>query len=76
VTAKERHLLRVSRDAVLFVTGLAGVVYETVITKVDRPTLLLLFAAMIGLPTFLRGDEVHQDGRGKPHEREDDAEDV
>lgn len=31
--------------------------YETLFTNVDRPTLLLLFAAMMGLPAFLRSDE-------------------
>ena len=42
------------RDAILFVTGLAGVLHETVLTQAERPTLLILFAAMMGLPAFLR----------------------
>lgn len=45
------------RDITLFTAGLAGVAYETLGSKVDRPTLLLLFAAMMGLPAFLRSDE-------------------
>lgn len=45
------------RDITLFVFGLAGVTYETVVSRVDRPTLLLLFAACMGLPAFLRTDE-------------------
>lgn len=45
------------RDTVLFFAGLGGVFYETVYSKADRPTLLLLFAAMMGLPAFLRTDE-------------------
>lgn len=45
------------RDTVLFFSGLTGVFYETVYSKADRPTLLLLFAAMMGLPAFLRTDE-------------------
>lgn len=53
---KPRHW-RLSRDTVLFATGLAGVAYETLVSKTDRPTLLLLFAGMLGLPAFLRGDE-------------------
>lgn len=52
-----RPTLRVSRDGILFVAGLVGVLYETVGTKVDRPSLLFLFGAMIGLPAFLRTDE-------------------
>lgn len=45
------------RDIVLFFSGLAGVFYETVISVSERPTLLLMFAAMMGLPAFLRTDE-------------------
>lgn len=45
------------RDILLFCGGLAGVAYETLASQADRPTLLLLFAAMMGLPAFLRADE-------------------
>lgn len=41
---------------VLRVVGLLGVSHETLINNTDRPTLLLLFAAMIGLPSFLGKD--------------------
>lgn len=50
-------LPKVGRDSVLFFAGLAGVVHETVIAEAERPTLLFLFATMIGLPAFLRADE-------------------
>jgi hypothetical protein len=44
------------------ITGIAIAVYETVFENVDRPTLLLLAAAMIGLPSLIsldrdRGDK-------------------
>lgn len=42
------------RDSLLFLGGLAGVLHETVFTAAERPTLLILFAAMLGLPAFLR----------------------
>lgn len=42
------------RASALFVSGLAGVAYETLVTGADRPTLLILFAAMLGLPLFLK----------------------
>lgn len=45
------------RSAVLFVGGLAGAAYVTLVDQTDRPTLLILFAAMMGLPLFLRNDE-------------------
>jgi hypothetical protein len=48
------------RDAILFFAGLTGVAYETIAVQVDRPTLLFLFGAMMGLPLFLRADERKQ----------------
>ncbi len=48
--------MKIARDGVLFVVGLLGVAHETLISKADRPTLLLLFAAMIGLPAFINKD--------------------
>ncbi len=48
--------VKIARNTVLFVVGLLGVAHETLISNADRPTLLLLFAAMIGLPSFLGKD--------------------
>lgn len=56
-----KQRLRITRDGVLFVSGLFGIAYETVIARTDRPTLLLLFGAMIGLPAFLNKDERSQE---------------
>lgn len=53
------------RDAILFLGGLAGVAHETFSARADRPSLLVLYAAMMGLPAILRQDE-----RGK---KDDDA---
>lgn len=58
---KKRHL-QFTRDGVLFVTGLMGIGYETLIEKIDRPTLLILFGGMIGLPAFLKKDTEHREG--------------
>ncbi len=52
---------RLVRDVLLFGAGLGGVAHETLFTGGDRPTLLLLFAAMLGLPLVLRGDEGRRD---------------
>ncbi len=51
------RLPRIGRDGILFFAGLAGVFHETVIADSERPSLLFLFATMIGLPAFLRSDE-------------------
>lgn len=48
---------KISRNTILLVVGLAGVAHETLVNNTDRPTLLLLFAAMIGLPAFINKDE-------------------
>lgn len=37
------------RENIRFVAGLAGLLHETVLEHVDRPVLLGVFAAMIGL---------------------------
>jgi hypothetical protein len=39
-------------------SGLLGVIHETVMHQAtERPTLLILFAGMMGLPLALRQDE-------------------
>ena len=48
---------RLSRDSILFVSGLAGVAHETLAGTTERPYLLITFAAMMGLPLVLRSDE-------------------
>lgn len=56
-TKQERKKFRFGRDTIIFVVGLGGIVNETFFTLSERPTLLILFAAMIGLPAFLHLDE-------------------
>lgn len=53
--------LRTIRAVVLFVGGIAGIGYETLIEQGEKPTLLILFAAMIGLPYALGKDEKRRD---------------
>lgn len=59
----------VARDILLFLGGLAGVAHETLLQNSDRPTLLILFAAMMGLPAFLQS-EAHP--RWAPGKRQED----
>ena len=49
--------VRLTRDGILFTLGVAGIIYETLMNGVERPTLLILFAGMVGLTQFLRTDE-------------------
>jgi hypothetical protein len=60
------------RSVLLFMTGLAGVIFETVVVQVmlgrdPYDPLLVLFAAMMGLPAFLTVDEA----RKQPPEKEE-----
>lgn len=52
---------RLTRDTFLFCFGVAGIIYETLAVHVDRPSLLFVFGACVGLPAFLHSDE-----RGQP----------
>lgn len=52
--------LHVTRDGLLFVLGILGIAHETLVEQVERPTLLILFAGMVGLPAFLHKDEKAQ----------------
>lgn len=52
---------RLTRDGFLFVVGIAGIAYETLYRDGERPTLLLLFAGMIGLTQFMRRDEKEEE---------------
>lgn len=50
------------RNVTLFLTGLTGIAYETLYQQTDRPELLILFGAMVGLPGVFRADAAR---RGK-----------
>lgn len=52
--------IRVTRDTVLFVAGLVGLAYETYMGT-ERASLLIIFAAMMGLPAFLPKDRDKHD---------------
>ena len=53
-----RHLPRLTRDTALFIAGLGLTINEALIRSgPERPSMLVLFAAMMGLPFILRADE-------------------
>ena len=41
--------------------GVLGVAHETLVNDADRPTLLLLFAGCLGLPSFINADARRED---------------
>lgn len=50
-----RFRSRLTRDTLIFTVGLVGILNEEFFREEERPYLLLLFGAMIGLPAFLNG---------------------
>lgn len=45
------------REIILFVGGVAGIAYETIGKSNPDPSLLVVFAGMMGLPIMLHKDE-------------------
>lgn len=46
-----------ARSAILFGGGLLGVTHETLLAATERPSLLIVFTTMMGLPAFIGKDE-------------------
>lgn len=56
---KKRTLPKLTRDGTLFLVGLALIINEAAFRSgPERPSLLVLFAAMVGAPFILRADEI------------------
>lgn len=49
--------MKIARTTVLLVAGLLGFSHELVISKAERPTLVLASLALCGVPYFLGKDE-------------------
>lgn len=56
MTTQTPNRWRNLRDAVLFLSGLALAFHEAVWRETDRPVLLGLAGAMMGLAAFFRGN--------------------
>lgn len=50
----------------LRVAGLLLIVYEGVVRGTERPTLLILYAAMVGLPAFVNADQKRNGSAAPP----------
>lgn len=55
------------RSVLIFSTGLIGFLHEVLTVGVERPTLLLVLAAMMGVPIAFKADEKRR--RGKDGDR-------
>lgn len=52
-----RWHVRITRDLVLFITGIAGFAHEMLVAREPREILVIACMSMCGLPFFLRLDE-------------------
>lgn len=53
------------RDMLTATLGAAGIVWETVVTGDERPTLLIIFAGLLGLPLVFREQDKAKDRRDR-----------
>ena len=57
-TSRHRWTLRLTRDGVLFAAGLGLTIHEAVLRDgPERPSFLVLYAGMMGLPAILRRED-------------------
>ncbi len=47
----------INRSTIMFAAGLAGFLHELLVSSAERPYLLALCGALMGLPFVLRADE-------------------
>lgn len=59
----KKRRLKVGRDSLLFLSGLVFSAHEVFIAQVERPSILVFCAMLLGLPAFLRLDERRRAGR-------------
>ena len=69
-------ITRITRDTILFIVGLGGIVYETFSGGPEKPTLIVAFVGMLGLPLFIRTDEQRRQQVKKEEDTRNDIEDV
>lgn len=56
-------LSKILRDLVIFFLGAYAFYYELTRTGDERPQILIMSAAMMGLPLIIRGDEKRQEAQ-------------
>jgi len=63
-TSRPQWWNKITRDLVLFSVGLCLILNEALLRSgPERPSLLIVFSGMIGLPAFLRYDERRRQDR-------------
>lgn len=60
------------RDVLTATLGAGGIIHETVLAQSERPTLLIIFAGLLGLPLVFK--ESDKGGEKSPSEDKPDTE--
>lgn len=63
--------LRIRKADVTFVVGLGLAVREIVFTSLERPSVLIFIAGLLGYPIWVRADEARRAANGKSTSGED-----
>lgn len=58
-----QFLVKIGRDSLIFLLGAYAFIHELTRTGSERPQILIMSAAMMGLPLIIRGDEKRQEGK-------------
>jgi hypothetical protein len=68
-----QFFVKIVRDIAIFVLGAYGFVHELQRSGAERPQILILSAAMMGLPLIIRGDEKRQEVRSNDDSKASDT---
>lgn len=69
-----RFARNVTRDLVMFTVGLLLIINEAAIRKGDpREVLIILYAAMLGLPLVFQGDEFRRKRNSSEYDETDEG---
>jgi hypothetical protein len=62
----KENIIKRASGVSLRTLGVIGIFEEAILQKGERPTLLIIFASMLGLPTFLSVDKKLKDEPATP----------
>lgn len=75
-TVTIQALSKIFRDLVIFILGAYGFYYELTRQGPERPQILIMSAAMMGLPLIIRGDERRQEAKANDRKERGSGDDA
>ena len=67
-----QFFVKIVRDLGIFLLGAYGFIHELQRAGAERPQILIMSAAMMGLPLIIRGDEKRQEVKSNANKQETD----